>query len=60
MLVVILICASGISCTEETARARFAFRSEFVVCGIPANFAWASTSIAPVEGETVRVICQGR
>ena len=63
VLVIVLICAAALSrqeCTTETARAHFSLRSEFIVCGIPANFAWASTGIAPVEGETVRVICRSR
>ena len=63
MLVTVFICAAYLpraDCNELTARAHFAFHSEWVVCGIPANFAWASTGIAPVEGETVRVICRGR
>jgi len=61
--VIILICSAALSrteCTTETARAYFSFRSEFIVCGIPANFAWASTGIAPGPGETIRVICRGR
>lgn len=63
MLVIVLICAANLSrsdCTESSARAHLSFRSEWIVCGIPANFAWASTGIAPVEGETIRVICRGR
>jgi hypothetical protein len=63
MIVIVLICSSALSradCDETTARAHFSFRSEFVVCGIPANFAWASTRIAPGPEEMVRVICRGR
>ena len=63
MSVLILICSAALSradCNETSARAHFSFRSEFVVCGIPANFAWASTGIAPGQDEMVRVICRGR
>ena len=62
-LVTVLICASAISrqdCTPYTARAYFTFKSEFIVCGIPANFSWASTGIAPGPEEYARVICRGR
>ena len=61
LTVIILICAASVpNCSKDTARAHFSFHSDFIVCGIPANFAWASTGIAPVEGEIVRVICRGR
>jgi hypothetical protein len=63
LFVTIFICSASLptaDCGELTARAHFSFHSDFIVCGIPANFAWASTGIAPVEGETIRVICRGR
>jgi len=62
VLVTILICSASIpqsDCKKDSARAYFSFRSEFIVCGIPANFAWASTGIAPGPDEQVRVICRG-
>jgi hypothetical protein len=63
VIVTVLICSASLSradCTAASARAHFSFHSDFLVCGIPANFSWASTGVAPGPDETIRIICRTR